>query len=331
MLNEQESNKEVINHLSGSGDVKPKTSVDLDNEKTSMEELRAEMGTKKEAISVHSMPGKFVAAARTSELASTSAKRGGTNKGNNSKKLLLISTILILIVIAVIAGVLFFVGKNVPEANTNQVVNQNDNQNQNQNTNENTNDNSNNQQVLDADNDGLSYEEELIFSTNQNLEDTDRDGYKDGQEIASLYNPLLPAQSLADSGLVTRFINDSYAYNILRPKTWLVKTLADLLDNVLVLPDSESGVSFSILVEDNSAGQTLNQALASRAAELGSAANYQNYSLAGAPALRSKDGRNVISIHGKYIYVISHSVSPSGEVNFNNIFEMMLSSFTWKN
>ncbi|MFA6466856.1 MAG: hypothetical protein WCV71_03285, partial [Patescibacteria group bacterium] len=139
MLNEQESNKEVINHLSGSGDVKPKTSVDLDNEKTSMEELRAEMGTKKEAISVHSMPGKFVAAARASELASTSAKRGGANKGSNSKKLLLISAILILVVIAVIAGVLFFVGKNRPEANTNQEVNQNNNQNQNQNTNENTN------------------------------------------------------------------------------------------------------------------------------------------------------------------------------------------------
>ncbi|MFA6466857.1 MAG: hypothetical protein WCV71_03290, partial [Patescibacteria group bacterium] len=210
--------------------------------------------------------------------------------------------------------------------NTNQEVNQNNNQNQNQNTNENT-----NQEALDADNDGLSYEEELVFSTNQNLEDTDRDGYKDGQEIASLYNPLLPAQSLVDSGLVTKFINDSYAYNILRPKTWLVKTLADVLDNVLVLPDSESGESFSILAEDNSAGQTLNEALASRATELGSPANYQNYSLAGQPALRSKDGRNVISIHGKYIYVISHSVSPSGEVNFTNIFEMMLNSFAWVN
>ena len=347
MLNEQESNKDVLNHLSGSDDVKPKFSGDLDNEKTTMEELKAEIGTKKEAINVHSMPGKFVAATKQS------TSSGAPSSGNKAKKLILVAIVLILVVIVVIGGIIFFTSQNVDTSDNNQVavknentntnVNTNQNENLNINTNVNTNVNTNQNentntnenieqpQALDADNDGLSYEEELVFSTNPNLEDTDKDGYKDGQEISSLYNPLLPAQNLESSSLVTKFMNNDYNYSILRPKNWLVKAVADVLDNILILPDSESGETFTILVKDNTNGQTLNEALASMSAELGSPGNYKNYSLSGNPALRSKDDLNVISVRGDYIYVITHSLSSTGDINFATIFDMMLNSFTWLN
>jgi Bacterial TSP3 repeat len=46
---------------------------------------------------------------------------------------------------------------------------------------------------VDSDQDNLSFEEEKLYGTNPNLADTDSDGYSDGVEIESGYNPLLPA------------------------------------------------------------------------------------------------------------------------------------------
>jgi hypothetical protein len=46
---------------------------------------------------------------------------------------------------------------------------------------------------LDSDQDGLSDAEEQVYSTDPHNPDTDGDGYSDGAEIASGYNPLIPA------------------------------------------------------------------------------------------------------------------------------------------
>ena len=46
---------------------------------------------------------------------------------------------------------------------------------------------------LDSDQDGLSDAEERMYRTDPNNPDTDGDGYSDGTEIKSGYNPLKPA------------------------------------------------------------------------------------------------------------------------------------------
>jgi len=46
---------------------------------------------------------------------------------------------------------------------------------------------------IDADQDNLSGEEEKLYGTNPNKADTDGDGYSDGVEVESGYNPLIPA------------------------------------------------------------------------------------------------------------------------------------------
>lgn len=46
---------------------------------------------------------------------------------------------------------------------------------------------------LDSDQDGLSNEEEITYGTDPENSDTDRDGYSDGAEVKSGYNPLVPA------------------------------------------------------------------------------------------------------------------------------------------
>ena len=312
MLNEQESKKDVMNHLTGSEDIKSKVNEDLNTDKTSMDELKASMGVKKEAISVHSMPGKFVEASQKKSVGGASSGLSG----GSSKKVLLIAIGLILFIIIVIAGVLWFANKNIQSPNnqpvavinentndntnddinqndntndnqnqvenindnTNDNVNQNDNTNDNQpqNINDNTNDNPDNLVIFDADNDGLSYEEELVFSTNPNLEDTDKDGYKDGQEIINLFNPLLPSKDLLTSGLVIRFNNSIYNYLLLRPKVWLAKAEGGNLAEILILPNTETGESFSISSISNTSGLSLTEALVQNEDILGSAANFDS-------------------------------------------------------
>ena len=52
---------------------------------------------------------------------------------------------------------------------------------------------SDNNVFLDIDQDGLTDQEEKALGTNPNMADTDGDGYSDGAEIKSGYNPLKPA------------------------------------------------------------------------------------------------------------------------------------------
>lgn len=47
--------------------------------------------------------------------------------------------------------------------------------------------------IIDMDNDGLTDEQEKAYGTNPSEQDTDRDGFKDGEEITNGYDPLKPA------------------------------------------------------------------------------------------------------------------------------------------
>ena len=293
---------------------------------------------KKELINVHAMPSKFVEVAQQTGHLTRS-------KGKNGKKVALIAIVLVLIIVVVIAGIIYFANQNLSTVtpnentntneniNTNEVANTNTNENTNQNTNEvantNENTNQNTQQALDIDNDGLSYEEELIYGTNPELEDTDKDGYKDGQEISSLYNPLVPVQGLEASGLVTRFRNGSYNYSLLRPSAWLINPVGEGFSKIIILANSETGEAFSIDASSNINNKPLERILVDMADVLGPVSNYQNYSLDGQSAYRSIDGKIVLTAKNNFVFVISHETDSFGGINFASTFEMLLSSFKW--
>jgi len=332
-------------------------------------DLSSSQGVSKETISVHAMPPKFVTATqRTGHLtAASSGSRQGKKLLLISISLILVIIIVIGGAIYFINSgkgrfnfdQLFTKNQNTNEAvnenvnqninensndnsnqninqntneavneNVNQNINENSNDNSNQNINQNTNESPNYQLGVDADNDGLTSEEEFVFGSNPDLEDTDKDGYKDGQEITNLYNPLAPAQDLFSSGLVKKFISSNYGYTFFRPNTWTAKVVGTV-SNIIILPDSESGESFNIEITTNPEGKIAEQLLAEGASVFGDFRQYQNYSLAGVSAYRSIDGRKVLAVNNGFVFVISHQVGSSGQVNFDNIFEMMLKSFAW--
>ncbi|HBB37538.1 MAG: hypothetical protein UV82_C0004G0011 [Candidatus Magasanikbacteria bacterium GW2011_GWD2_43_18] len=107
----------------------------------------------------------------------------------------------------------------------------------------------------DADADQLTNEEELIFKTNQDIWDTDDDGYYDGQEITNLYNPsgFAPVK-LIDSGLVTEYVSPKWQYRVYYPATWQIGTVDT--DGRQVLASTLSGDFVEIRVFDRLASQS---------------------------------------------------------------------------
>ncbi|RJQ35187.1 hypothetical protein C4566_01090 [Candidatus Parcubacteria bacterium] len=301
-------------------------------------------------IDVHVMPGKF--------LPQLPKKQVG-----DKQKISLMVILLVLFLVALIGGGIWFimnqqnsilsannsnevaVNTNTNEnvnANENTNTNTNENVNANENTNTNTNENVNANEntntninsntntsgaevsALDNDSDGLTHEEEIVFGTGVDDEDTDNDGFSDGQEVANLYNPLVPRQALADSSLVSKYTNVNFDYSLLIPSSWLARELKTDGSQVAILPDSEVGDS--ILIETNTNTDRLS--LEQWKNQLYPQVVFENYTLAGQPALLSQNGVLVLLVTNERVYTIRYRISDTESTYYPTIFEMMIKSFS---
>lgn len=218
--------------------------------------------------------------------------------------------------------------------NTNANLNQNTNQDSNQNTNnENNNQNSNvntntntvivpPQATADSDQDGLTDLEEQTYQTDVKISDSDKDGYQDGDEVKNLYNPLASIQKLIDSGLVIRYSNDLYAYEIFSPKGWLIKAIDDSRQKIEFIPDNSTTEFVHLEAWEN----TTRKSLLDWQKSLYGVEPMENFQLGNQIALRSLDKKKVLVVNGDYVYTIVYDIS-SLEANFETTFEMMLASF----
>jgi hypothetical protein len=299
---------------------------------------------------VHIMPQKFLPAAPKKAV-------GG------KQKVVGISVLLIVVLVAVVGGGIWYImnqrttppATNAPVVtNTNKNDNTNDNTNDNvndntngditddninDNTNDNVNDNTNsntNDNVNDNTNDGLivvdavvdgdllTAAEELIYLTNPQKEDTDKDGFKDGQELMNLYDPLVPRNLLIDSGLVTVYSDANFDFKIFRPRSWNASVDEAESYKVLFLPDSESGEMIVVEAIPNDGEMTLVQFQQAFYIE----EIYRNYTLGEQPALRTVGGDQVLVLINNNFFVITYETSGlTLTKDFNTTFEMMLNSF----
>ncbi|MFA5126699.1 MAG: hypothetical protein WC465_01690 [Patescibacteria group bacterium] len=216
---------------------------------------------------------------------------------------------------------------NNSKANINENLNESNNKNGNQNGNfsVNINDNTNQTPIivnLDIDNDGLTDLEETLYKTDSQVADTDKDGYSDGQEIVSLYNPLVSGGRLSDSGLVSKYTNSSFSYELLYPKAWLVKSLNEDRSQVSLISDAGTGETMDISVVPN----TEHLELADwRKTLYSNNQDMENFSVASRPALRSQDGRQVLLVTYDNVYTIIYDTT--ADRNFMATFNMILGSF----
>jgi hypothetical protein len=180
--------------------------------------------------------------------------------------------------------------------------------------------------TVDTDQDGLTDLEEQTYQTDAKNTDSDKDGYKDGDEIKNLYNPLASIQKLIDSGLVIRYNNDLFRYEIFSPKAWLVKAIDDSRQKIELIPDNSTAELVRIEVQPN----TTKKSLTDWQKSIYGSELMENFKLGNKSALRSSDKKKVLVVTDDYAYTITYEVSGGG-ANFETTFAMMLASFAFIN
>lgn len=177
----------------------------------------------------------------------------------------------------------------------------------------------------DADTDGLTNVEELLYGTDLKLPDTDNDGFLDGNEVYHRYNPkgIAPALIL-DSGLISVFDLPGYSYTIFYPTAWVVRAISGIDEQVVFT--AVSGETIQIIISDKVEGQSIidwfltqdSQALADDLLELET-----KESLRGA---LSPDRLTAYLDAGPRVYIISYSTGTKATVDYLQTFQMMLNS-----
>ncbi|MCX6744249.1 MAG: hypothetical protein NTX82_01860 [Candidatus Parcubacteria bacterium] len=221
-------------------------------------------------------------------------------------------------------------------SNVNINLNENLNVNENQNTNENLNLNINVPILInyitsaDADLDRLTDTEEDLYTTEKRKPDTDGDGYLDGDELVGGYNPKEGGgAALATSGLVNKYSNPLFNYEILYPKDFLAKPTDSSLNEVIFQSSTEE--YFAVSVEDNPEQTDLvNWYLAqSPGADLNSLEKITTKK--GYTALISPDKLTYylqVSDKLNQVFMISYNIGTLKEVNFLTTLQMMVNSFS---
>jgi hypothetical protein len=182
---------------------------------------------------------------------------------------------------------------------------------------------------LDSDSDKLTDVEENLYQTEIRTADTDGDGYFDGEEVINDYNPKMAGNArLETSGLVNKYSNPVYNYEIFYPTSWLARPEDQSLKVVLFMTSTEEFMKISI--EDNpdktdivswylkmSPGSDLNL----------TAKVMTKNSL---EALVSPDKLTYYILDPNTldkVYVISYNIGTLKQVNFLSTFQMMINSF----
>ena len=217
--------------------------------------------------------------------------------------------------------------------NANQNVNLNANQNLNQNTNVNVNAAPpvalNYTSSVDSDNDQLTDEEEDLYGTEKRKPDTDEDGYLDGQELINLFNPKAAGASLLEtSGLVNKYSNPIFNYEILHPSAWLARPTDQSLSEVIF--QSTTGEYIEVLVQDNPDKLDLVQWYLKQSPLADLNQVKRQVTKQGYDELISPDQLThylADKNNPDKVYVIAYNIGNKTRVNFLTTFQMMLNSF----
>lgn len=183
---------------------------------------------------------------------------------------------------------------------------------------------------LDTDQDGLTdIEETLLYTTNMNEFDSDKDSYSDKQEVLNLYNPSGTAPiRLIDSQNVNEYKNEAFGYSIYYPKKWVYKTL-DGSDREVIFT-STTGEFIEVLVVENTQNLTLEKWYETQygkdSFDKTQIIFTNKNKLQG---LRSPDRRTVYFTKSNSIFIITHNIGNKELVDYGVTFEIMLKSFNF--
>lgn len=181
--------------------------------------------------------------------------------------------------------------------------------------------------ILDADNDGLTNDEELILGTNPDLEDSNVNNYSDLVEINNGYNPIGAGKLNTNTNLAV-YKNSPFTYEILYPKDWEFNSLSK--DSVVVFNAPDDSI-IQISVQDNSNKQSILAWYSDSFSD--TSMTYDKLkSTATWDGIMSTDGLNFYLTDKKKtnIYTISYIPAVSDRLAYPNIYKLMINSFIIK-
>ncbi|KKR07662.1 MAG: hypothetical protein UT32_C0008G0017 [Parcubacteria group bacterium GW2011_GWC2_39_14] len=180
---------------------------------------------------------------------------------------------------------------------------------------------------LDKDKDGLTDAEEAIIGTDQNINDTDKDTYRDGDEMKNFYDPLKPGSvRLNDSAFAASYENTNYGYKLLYPKTWLASPL-NVNDPSEVMFTSKGNEFVNVFVDTKGTSQTLDDWYLEKAPTVTATQlkKYQNYKKV--MVLESPDGFTAYVASTDKVFIINYNIGLNEEASFPGLFAMMVNGF----
>src|SRR3989344_2732042 len=179
----------------------------------------------------------------------------------------------------------------------------------------------------DSDGDAVTDVEEGLWGTDPLQPDSDTDGYLDGQELVSLFDPARANGARLDQAAGARtYVNPQLRYALLAPASW-ENRLIDPTNSLQTLFAASTGEFISIIARQNVEGFASARAWYAseyRAVSPDALQDFTNAALAG---VMSADGLAAYVIDGGYLYAISYNPGLRESVNFKTTFRMMVQSF----
>lgn len=178
---------------------------------------------------------------------------------------------------------------------------------------------------LDSDSDGLTDQEELIYTTSPQGKDSDGDRFLDGNEVFHLYNPAATAPGkLIESGLV-RSLSASSGWVMYVPANWT--SALDPADANRMVLQTGRGEQIVASVETNTSRQELAPWVAARINQpvetLG-----EFTTKGGLRGVYSPDRMQAWLAWGDAVFRLTYDLQAQPFVNFRTTLEMMLNSLS---
>lgn len=180
----------------------------------------------------------------------------------------------------------------------------------------------------DSDQDGLTDIEEQLFETDKLQPDTDGDGYKDGEEILSGFNPRKGGRAdLATSGLVNEYSNPLFGYTIRYPSKFLARSIDET--NREVLFTAVTGELITVTVDDQVQHPTLQAWYKEQFPDVIDTSKL-TITISGVEALYSPDGLSVYFLKDGRLFAVTYNPAAATQLGYPTVFKRMLKDFTFK-
>lgn len=175
---------------------------------------------------------------------------------------------------------------------------------------------------LDSDSDGLTDYEEPLYGTDVRVQDSDEDGFLDGNEVFHLYNPAATAPvRLLDSGLV-KPIQASAGWSLYVPKDWTSSLTGP--DGARATLRTGQGETFVLSIEDNPEDLELEAWHTVRFP--GASSLRQIKTKGGLEGLFYQESLRAIFAWDGKVVVFTYELAGKPFINYRTTFEMMLNS-----